>query len=260
MDLETKLNRREFLQYLAALSIKSQGNLERLFNVEKEITIQSTFLRYHEISFLKLKTDLLNLINQGYQPISLETLIGTLDDKITIPQGLSTFFVTFDDGLASQYEQGAKALEEVEKETGWFIPVTLFAMTKFENLPLPIEEIPEETPSYNDRAHRYLTKRQLIEMIKKGHRVENHTVNHADLRRLSDGARNAEMIEGKNRIRALWKLAGREKKYSAFAYPYGIFEGQVEYVKNLNYDVAFSNLPTISHSSLNRYFLGRIRG
>lgn len=228
---------------------------------EAEPMLNSSFLLYHEVSYYHLKNTLLGLIGQGYQPISLETLIRCLDSKQKVPQGLPTFLVTFDDGRLSQYEQGLKALEEVENETGWFVPSLFFVMTKFEDLPLPIEAIPEETPCYNDGIHQYLTKGQLIELIKRGHWVDNHTVNHPNLLNpnLSELARNADIIEGQRRIQTLWKIAGRKKTYEAFAYPFGQFRGLEDLIKSTGYHVAFSTQPTTEHSVLTRYSLGRVR-
>lgn len=223
-----------------------------------DIELQSTFLMYHQMSALQLKVDLLSYIRQGYQPISLETLIGYFNQEVEIPLGLPTFLVTCDDGLASQYKAVMSAVDDVRRQTEWFVPVNFFVLTKFDDPRGPLEEVPDDTPSYSDGVHQYMTKGQLIELIQAGYRVENHTVNHPDLTRLDVNNRNADVEGGEARIKTLWKLAGRERKYRAFAYPYGRYQGQEDYIGGL-YDVAFSTMNTVSHSQQTRWRLGRAR-
>lgn len=224
---------------------------------EQEVRISSRFLMYHEVTDRGMTLELVSLIQAGYQPISLETLVGVFRGEIIIPQNLKTFMVTCDDGLLSQYEEGLKAVERVERETGWFVPLTLFVMTRFEGL-ANIEEIADDTPSFNDRVHSYMTKGQIVELIKKGHFVENHTIDHINITQLSESERSLQVERGEERINTLWELSGRERTCRAFAYPYGRFRGQERYIKSLGYDLAFTTLQTTQHSSLTPYTLGRI--
>lgn len=259
MALERTIERRGFLKLLGAFATTSfvDGTLLRRL-AETGPRFESTFLMYHELSAARLQRDLLHLIGRGYQPISLETVVGFLNGELGVPRGLATFHVTCDDGLESQFNAVLKAVGQIQTQTGLFVPVTFFAITKFEDPKGPVEEIPEDTPSYNDRVHRYMTKGQLIRLIKAGHRVENHTVNHPDLSRLSEGSRNAEVEIGEQRIEALWRLAGVPRNYRAFAFPYGCYQGQTGYIGGL-YDVAFATIPTTVHSAATRYSLGRKR-
>ena len=224
---------------------------------EQEVKIFSRFLMYHEVTDRGMTLELISLIRAGYQPISLGTFVKALRGEITIPQNFPTFMVTCDDGLLTQYTQGLRVVANVERETGWFVPLTLFVMTRLEGLP-NIEEIPDDTPSFNDRVHSYMTKGQIIELIKKGHFVENHTIDHMDITQLSENERSLQVEGGEERINALWELAGRERTCRAFAYPYGRFRGQEKYIESLGYDLAFTTLQTTQHSSLTPYTLGRI--
>lgn len=103
-----------------------------------------------------------------------------------------------------------------------------------------------------------MNKGQIIDLITRGHRVENHTVNHANLPTLPTGARNAEVEVGEERITALWRIAGMERKNKLFAYPYGRYQGQTEYIESLGYNLAFSTIRRERHASQDRYTLGRI--
>lgn len=252
-----ELNRRQFLKACSIIPFAPRV-AEAVLKELEPVFISSVFM-YHEISYRRLKADLMNLLEQGANPISLETLVGILNNEVEIPQN-PTFLVTCDDGLASQYEEGARVVNDIAGEAGIFIPLNLFVMTKFEDLPMSVEEIPDNTPSFNDGTHRYMSKEQLLEMIKMGHQVSNHTVNHGYLTRLSLGARNAEVEIGEERIQALWNLAGVSRTSKAFAYPFGVFnQAVVSYLADLGYDMAFSKLPKTAHKLADRLILGRIR-
>lgn len=252
-----ELNRRQFLRAFSITPFFPQ--VAEAVLKEWEPVFTSSVLMYHEISPQRLKTDLMNLLEQGAVPISLESLAGILNNEVEIPEN-PTFLVTCDDGLASQYYEGARVVDNVAGETGIFIPLNLFVMTKFEDLPLSVEEIPDQTPSFNDGAHRYMTKVQLVEMIKMGHHVGNHTVNHSYLTRLSLGARNAEVEVGEERVQKLWDLAGTIRTVKSFAYPFGVFNSAViSYLADLGYDLAFSKLPKTHYIPSDRLILGRIR-
>lgn len=142
-----------------------------------------------------------------------------------IPPGLPTFLVTCDDGLLTQYTQGLQAVDNIERQTGYFVPLTLFTMTRFEGLPIT-EDLPDETPSFNDDRHRYMNKGQLLDMLRRGHYLQNHTADHMSVTQLS-GDRLSDQIEvSEGKIDALWELAERERTVRAFAYPNGRFVGR----------------------------------
>lgn len=237
----------------------SHEPLKALFRELEPIVVDTSVLYYHEISAGSMASELIRLIRQGQQPVSLDTFIGALNGEIVIPKGLKTFLVTCDDGLRSQFIQGRQAMDRVERETGWFVPMTLFALVRFNNLPMNIEDMPDETPCFNDDSHSYMTKGQLIQMIEDGHYVENHTVSHISLARLSPEAKDRDILLAEERIQELWDLTGRKRLYRVFAYPNGAYSGQAEYIQDLGFDAAFSASARISsnHTEATRYFLGR---
>lgn len=229
----------------------------------KEVTVpplNATFPVYHDgLRASTLKRDILNYLSRGFVPITLDHVVAHFNGDIEIPSSLPTFMVTCDDGYASQYEAVLRATEDVFQETGFFIQVVFFVMTKFNDISLPMKDIPGNTPSYNDGVNKYMPKDQLIEVIEEGHRVEAHTPNHGHLTRLREDARRAEVLDGKLHVQELWKLTGKEKKTSTFAYPYGEYNNQIiESVKEAHYDIAFSTNRTTFHSPADRYNLGRI--
>lgn len=236
------------------------GNLagQKPTHAQAEPAFATEILLFHEVSYSGVRNSVLGRMRQGFQPLSVEIFVKALNGEVEIPWwNLRTFLITFDDGLASQYHEGLRALQSINQETGIFVPAVFFVMTKFDNLQTEFNEIGENVPSYRDGSHRYMTKGQLLELIAEGFWVDNHTIDHANLPSLSIGARNAQVEDGQARINALWKLAGRDKPYKLFAYPNGNYFGQVDYIRDLGYDAAFSTIKTNWHTTSNRYRLGR---
>lgn len=249
------MERRKFLKLLATAPFLNYG--EFIFPVETEPILDAAFLMYHEVNYPSFKRDLLGFLERGYTPLSADALIDLFDSGLR-PANRPFLFVTLDDGRESQYYQAARASDDILQETGVFVPLVFFVMTKFANFTGEMDQVSDETPSYDDGINRFMNERQIIDLIKRGHRVENHTVNHASLPGLSSGARNAEVEVEEERITSLWRIAGVERKNKLFAYPYGRYQGQVEYIKSLGYNLAFSTVRTARHTSQDRYILGRI--
>jgi peptidoglycan/xylan/chitin deacetylase (PgdA/CDA1 family) len=221
--------------------------------------VEVTILLYHDATATQVAQDLLGRIRAGAQPISLETLVGALDGRIALPPGLPVFHVTCDDGLASQYRAGIDAVEQVRRSAGWFVPLTYFVMTGGADGVERMADLPGDAPLYADGVHRYLTRDQAVDLVRRGHHVASHTLHHARLPALSVGARNAEVEVGEQRVEALWQLAGRERPVRAFAYPFGQSSGQTVYVQRLGYDLAFGTSAVTVHPPAMRYTLGRLR-
>lgn len=230
--------------------------IEQIFPAEGEPILDATVLMYHEISYSSFKRDLVDFLERGHVPLSGDDLVNLFDRGLEDAKK-SFLFVTLDDGRKSQY-RAAEVADDIFKESGIFIPLTFFVLTKFDDFTGEISDVPDETPSYRDGVHQFMRKGEIIDLIKRGHRVENHTVNHANLPTLPTGARNAEVETGEERIRALWRIAGRERKNKLFSYPYGNYQNQVEYIRSLGYSLAFSTIRSTRHSSQDRYILGRV--
>lgn len=248
------MQRREFLTLLAVAPLAKY--IEQIFPAESEPILNATFLMYHEVNYSSLKRDLVDFLERGHVPLSGDALIDLFDRDLEDAKK-SFFFVTLDDGRRSQY-RAAEVVDDLFKESGIFIPLTFFVLTKFDDFTEELSDVPDETPSYQDDVHQFMRKGEIIDLIKRGHRVENHTVNHANLPTLPTGARNAEVEVGEERIRALWRIAGRERRNKLFSYPYGSYQNQVEYVRSLGYSLAFSTIRSARHSSQDRYTLGRV--
>lgn len=224
-----------------------------------EIEPQTTasVFTFHEVYYPKLKTDLLNLIRSGWQPVSAETFINILEGKQKIDPGLKIFLVTFDDSLASQYYQGLKTIDEVERETGWFIPAVFFIITKFNNPTAPIEETDTKSPCYNDKVHSYMTLSEVVESLKRGHNIQNHTVDHPDLTILEADKRNAQIGTAERRIEKIYKMAGVKRGVKLFAYPYGSYKNITGVIEAFGFDAAFTTRGSSLHTPSNRFTLGR---
>ncbi len=239
----------------AAIPKPAKAYLESLDNS----TLFSSFLMYHEMSYPSFKRDLMNLIRSGQQPISPDTAVNVLNGQQSIPDNLQTFMPTCDDSLFSQYDSIMKATEEVANETGFFVPVTFCAIMKLDNPTGPVTELSDNTPMYNDRVHRYLTLRQVINLIQAGHILANHTVNHALLPYLSENARNAEVEIAEQRIDAIYQMADVTRPVKILAYPEGRYLGQLDYTEQLGFDLALSTISTTFHTQETRFYAGRIK-
>lgn len=251
------MNRREFLkqgfQTLTIASAEPLGFLPK----DRESFERSTYM-YHEVSKGRFKQDILELLEKGYQPISLETFVKGFRGEIYIPENLGFFHITLDDGRKSQLN-AVEAVKEIERETGMFVPLTFFVLTKFQDLPYDISDIPDNTPSYNDGVQRYMTKKDILDLIAAGHQVHNHTVNHANLSALPQAVLESEIITSEERVQALWDLAGVSRDYNVFAYPYGNFNQSVlEVVSAVGYDIAFSTTQTIRDRRLEHLTMRRV--
>jgi len=221
--------------------------------------LDSSFLIYHKVDYRTFKQNLLIRLNNGEQPISPQTALDVLDGQTTIPRGLKTFMVTCDDGLASQYGSVLRATQEIERETGWFIPVTFFIMTKFNDPRVPMSDVSENTPTYNDGEHDYLTLGQVMTILQERHILANHTVDHAILlSTLPEGVRNSEVETGEDRLDVIYDRAGVKRSMKMLAYPVGSYAGQLGFVEQAGFDLAFSTERTTFHTSNTRFHLGRV--
>lgn len=263
--------RRTFIKFVGLtvgeIVLSKFGSKSTQANTPAEVSTQtlppasltSTFLMYHEMDYSHFKQDLLRLIAEGQQPISPQTAISVISGLTTLPPNLRTFIVSCDDSLASQYEPILKATEEIKKETGLFVPVIICAITKLNDPAGPVNELPLDTPLYNDHFHNYLNLSQSIDLIQAGHIFGNHTVNHGRLPTLEEGARNGEIETAEERIEAIYQMAKVDRPLKIFAYPEGAYTNQLAYIAQLNFDLAFSTEPNIVHTPYTKLHAGRIK-
>lgn len=253
LHLPRNYTRRDFIKGLGVALL--YPNPEK-----KEVSFSSSVLYYHEVKTRRLYSDVMDLVSRGFQPLSLDDFTAIINDKADPPSD-STFLITLDDGLLSQFTQGLPAIDAIEKETGIFVPLTFFTIMGFLGLgDKTLDEMPDDTPAFEDRYHRYMTKAQLIELLNLGHNVQNHTVLHPNLTKLNSEDMSNEIKWGDSRTDEVWKAAGIKRKSKAFAYPFGALGRREQgYLTNMGYDVAFSTFATTDQNSSRRLRLGRLR-
>lgn len=101
----------------------------------------------------------------------------------------------------------------------------------------------------------YVTRDQIVEMDRDGIEIASHTMNHADLARLSYSSAMYELVQSK---RWLETLVGHP--VIDFAYPSGKFSGQtVRAVQQAGYDTAVTEEVSIMHTRADRYTWARVR-
>lgn len=243
-----------------ALSVPVKSSFEEMPAVASaEPIFTSSFLVNHEINPVIFKRQIISRIRAGEQPISSETAVNAINDPSIIPPGLKTFWVTADDGLATQ-KVIPGVLREIEDETGWSVPVLLGIMTQFGHPTDPIEQIPLNTPTYieGNNKHSYLTLGEVIDLMQSGIEFADHTPDHAILSKLSIGDRNAQLVVGEERLDKIYEMAGIPRKKRILVFPNGDYSGQLEVVESLEFDLALSTERTTAHPRSTKFHSGRI--
>jgi peptidoglycan/xylan/chitin deacetylase (PgdA/CDA1 family) len=101
----------------------------------------------------------------------------------------------------------------------------------------------------------YVTREQVLEMDRAGIEIASHTVDHADLARMSFGSATYQVGQSK---RWLEQLLGHP--VLDFAYPSGKFNPQtILAVREAGYDTAVTTQDSLAHSVVDRYVWGRVR-
>ncbi len=102
---------------------------------------------------------------------------------------------------------------------------------------------------------RYASREQILEMDRGGIEIASHTMNHANLARMSYGSAMYELSESK---RWLESLLGHS--VFDFAYPSGKFTYQTVFaVQQAGYDTAVTEQESVMHSRADRYTWARTR-
>lgn len=101
----------------------------------------------------------------------------------------------------------------------------------------------------------YVTREQILEMDRDGIEIASHTMNHANLAKMSWGGAMYELVQSK---RWLEGLVGHG--VVDFAYPSGQFTSQtVAAVQQAGYDTAVTEQVSLLHSRADRYTWARVR-
>lgn len=101
----------------------------------------------------------------------------------------------------------------------------------------------------------YVTRDQILEMDRGGIEIASHTMNHANLAKMSYGSAMFELVQSK---RWLEGLVGHQ--VVDFAYPSGQFtRDTVAAVQQAGYDTAVTEQVSLMHSRADRYTWARVR-
>lgn len=237
----------------------------------KEVSFESSVLYYHEISPNQFKADLMGLISKGYKSLSLERYVAILKGEESVPE-YPTFLVTFDDGLKSQLK-AIPVIEEIQKQTGNPIFLTIFSIMKFGGMddktiaqmvnhkPLNGESYWGDTPSFFDGTHEYLTALELVTLQKREEiSVQPHTMDHFNLTKLSEEQIRSQVIPSEIRANQINEAAGKKRKVRAFAYPLGAYNAAVaNFLASIGIEVAFTTEGRTLQNSSKRETEPRIR-
>lgn len=208
-------------------------------------TIHLPILMYHHIDYLssnasKVWQDLTvspgafeeqmkYLFEQNYQPITFEKFINYLNAGEKIPE--RSLIITFDDGWKNQYQYAFPVLKKYNFPATFFVVVNYIGGSKFMNW------------------------EQLKELLENGMEIESHSMNHPNLRGLSESSLKYEIQNSKI---ILEKELG--SPINVFAYPYGAFDSKViKVVKDSNYFVVVSTIEGVDQNLENVYTLKRIQ-
>ena len=109
-------------------------------------------------------------------------------------------------------------------------------------------------PNFIGRAE-YVTRDQILEMDHSGIEIASHTMNHANLAKMSWGSAMYELVQSKKWLES---LVGHS--VVDFAYPSGQFTTQtVAAVQQAGYDTAVTEQESILHTRADRYVWARVR-
>jgi peptidoglycan/xylan/chitin deacetylase (PgdA/CDA1 family) len=235
--------------------------IDRAEMLKRKAHVEKGSLMYHEVDSVQgFKQQMVGLLRSQHVPISLETLIEYLYGHTDINPNLPIFHVTLDDGRRSQLN-AVEAVREIANETGIFIPLTLYVLSQYERKAMSVEELPENTWSYDDGDpnHVFLTKGEEKLVLEENHRLEDHTVHHSErLIFLEPESRDAEIKDGNDKVNALYRIMDKKRKYKTIAWPYGRFNGlTLQAAKNMGFAVGFSTtettqLPGLEHLTIKR--------
>ncbi len=154
----------------------------------------------------------------GYRFATAEAALGPR------PPAPRTAFVTFDDGFRDWLTEALPVLERLR------VPATFYVCPGWWGL---------THPSLSGGAARLLTEAEARRLVDAGMELGSHTMTHADLRALDDGALARELEDSRA---AVEELTGRPCR--TLAYPFGLWDARVAgAVRRAGYELAWDWLP-----------------
>lgn len=180
------------------------------------------------------------LEQDGWTTIGIDALVASLRSGVRLPA--RTVVITFDDGFACLHEQLGEALEQGLKATAYVVSGSLDRMARFDR-------------DLGIRARPMVSTAQLRELATIGLEIGSHTVNHPDLRCLTDSALDNELRRSKKDLEQILGQA-----VSSFAYPRGRFDRRVrQAVMDTGYVSACCTLEGLNHADTDAFLIRRIQ-
>lgn len=172
------------------------------------------------------------IVDFGYHPVTPDELYDAISTGAALPA--HPVLMTFDDGYRDQYTEAFPVLKKLNLKATFFI-VSGYMATSV-------------TP--------YMTREMVRELDTSGlATIAAHTKHHVGLVDTKPAQRHDEIFGSKKELEALVR-----HPVTAFAYPYGNFNGAVRaQVGEAGYHTAFSTLLGSVHTSSSRLELRRIR-
>ncbi len=162
----------------------------------------SAQVKWHWITTDEFRKQMWLIDYFGYTPITFRDYRLYLEDDLSLPR--KPIIITFDDGYKDTYEQAAPILNEYNMKAVIFV-------------------MGDRTKRYadwdtDDEADRcpLMSDEEILHLHNMGHEIGGHSMNHADLCRLTLKDLKREMHYSKQ---ALEQLLGEQ--VISFAYPYG---------------------------------------
>ena len=186
------------------------------------------------------KRQMAYLKKAGYQVIGLDDLINCIKDGTTLLQ--KSIAITFDDGFADNYDNAFPVLQE------YGFPATMFVVSQL------VGRTNEWMQEEGFPARKLSGWEELKDMSKNGITIGSHTTTHASLIDVEKKSAMHEIINSKSELE---EALGKSIHF--FAYPYGLFNEQIEeVVREAGYLGACSIRSGFNSAHLSPFALKRI--
>lgn len=180
------------------------------------------------------------LRDEGWVTLGIDTLTARIRQGVLLPE--RTVGITVDDGFACLHEHLGPELGNGLSATAYVVTGSLDAMARFDR-------------DLGIRARPMLSRMQLRELSDAGLEIGSHTVNHPDLRTLSDAALANELARSRQDLE---QLLGRA--ITSFAYPRGRFDRRVrQAVVDAGYQTACCTLGGLNDARTDAFLIRRIQ-
>ncbi len=201
-----------------------------LYHYVREIPDDDPLGASLSITPLNFRRQLNFLLENGYTPVSIKTLVRALDGSETLPP--RPIILTFDDSTADFAQTVFPLL------SAYGIPAVVFVVTGFVG-----------TPNYLSWSEiRKISRSPLIS-------IGSHGLNHVSFTQLPDPIADRQILLSRNIL-----AATTNQPIDSLAYPNGAFNQRTTTsVNQAGYDVAFTARRGVVHASDRRFELPRIR-